>query len=91
MLRDGGPPTFVWLDAPDQGTGSRPDSTVEPSRMRSTLTALTYGPSTTSHIIIITNDKIVATYCTAGTQAVWNVKGLEMDEAVDLFKMKVSY
>jgi len=53
-------------------------------------TALTYGPST-SHIIIITNDKSVATYCTAGNQAVWNVKGLEMDEAIDLFKMKVSY
>ncbi|XP_066334563.1 disease resistance protein Pik-2-like [Miscanthus floridulus] len=51
-------------------------------------TALTYGPST-SHIIIITNDKSVATYCTAANQAVWNVKGLEMDEAIDLFKMKL--
>jgi len=37
VLRDGGPPTLVWLDAPDQGTGSRPDSTIGPSRMRSTL------------------------------------------------------
>lgn len=38
-----------------------------------------------------TNDKSVATYCTAGNQAVWNVKGLEMDEAIDLFEMKVGY
>ena len=33
VLRNWGPPTLVWLDAPDQGTGLRSDWTVGPSRI----------------------------------------------------------
>ena len=37
-LCDGGPPTMIWLGAPDQGADQGPDSVVGPSREDINLT-----------------------------------------------------
>ncbi|TVU24309.1 hypothetical protein EJB05_26739, partial [Eragrostis curvula] len=43
-----------------------------------------------SCIVVITNEESVGTYCATGRDAVWNVRGLEFDESLQLFKQKVS-
>ncbi|TVU10533.1 hypothetical protein EJB05_44070, partial [Eragrostis curvula] len=43
-----------------------------------------------THVIVITNEESVATYCATRKDAVVNIKGLEVDTtALDLFKQKI--
>jgi predicted GTPase len=44
---------------------------------------------TRSRIIVITNEERVAAYCATSRDAVLNIEGLKVHEALDLFKKKV--
>jgi hypothetical protein len=50
--------------------------------------ALPSGPFN-SCVIVVTDEASVATYCAVPDDAVFNVKGLEADEALELFKKEV--
>lgn len=53
-----------------------------------TKAALTFAPSG-SRVIVITDEESVAAYCATPSTIIWNVKVLEADDALELFKEKV--
>jgi len=53
-----------------------------------TKAALTFAPSG-SRVIVITDEESVAAYCATPSTVIWNVKVLEADDALELFKKKV--
>ncbi|KAM0930237.1 hypothetical protein ACQ4PT_001000 [Festuca glaucescens] len=53
------------------------------------IQAALVSKSSTSVIIVITTESSIATYCTNNEEQVFNVKGLEADAAMDLFRKEV--